>query len=134
RAPLDRRNEAGRGSAQCLRCGQLLSRAMMPRAESHVLVTGVTGFLGKVVLEALVRRADELGVTRIYLLIRPKRDRTPQERFTSEVVASDCFRLLPEQWEKRCTVVLGNVTDPDLALSAVDEDILIEHVTHIINC
>ena len=106
----------------------------MPRAESHVLVTGVTGFLGKVVLEALVRRADELGVTRIYLLIRPKRDRTPQERFTSEVVASDCFRLLPEQWEKRCTVVLGNVTEPDLALSAVDEDILIEHVTHIINC
>ena len=66
----------------------------MPRAESHVLVTGVTGFLGKVVLEALVRRADELGVTRIYLLIRPKRDRTPQERFTSEVVASDCFRRI----------------------------------------
>ena len=63
----------------------------MSDAESHVLVTGATGFLGKVLLEALVRRADELGVARIYVLIRPKGNRTPQERFAAEVIASDCF-------------------------------------------
>src|SRR4051812_31391397 len=106
----------------------------MTNASRHVLLTGATGLLGKVVLEQLVRRADELGVARIYLLIRPKRDRKPEERFARDVVGSECFKLLPDLWHFRCTVVGGNVTAPNLGLSDEDRAMLTGQVTHIINC
>jgi 1-acyl-sn-glycerol-3-phosphate acyltransferase len=106
----------------------------MPDSQAHVLLTGGTGFLGKVILEELIRRADELRVTRIYLLIRPKRGRTPEDRFVHEVVGSECFRLLPDQWQTRCVIVDGNVTAPEIGLSPADAELLSGSITHIINC
>ena len=34
---------------------------------AHILLTGCTGFVGKVVLEELMRRRDEIGIERVYL-------------------------------------------------------------------
>lgn len=48
-------------------------------AGSTVLITGATGFLGKLVLEKLMRTCPD--VRRIYILIRPKRDKSAEERF-----------------------------------------------------
>ena len=39
---------------------------------AHVLLTGVTGFVGKVVLYDLLRRREELGIGRVSVLVRPK--------------------------------------------------------------
>ena len=36
------------------------------------LLTGATGFLGKVILEELLRRRDELGLAKVYVVIRGK--------------------------------------------------------------
>ncbi|KAH1018222.1 hypothetical protein HUJ05_006034 [Dendroctonus ponderosae] len=43
-----------------------------------VFITGGTGFMGKVLLEKLLRSCP--GVAQIYLLIRPKKGQNAQER------------------------------------------------------
>lgn len=43
-----------------------------------IFITGGTGFMGKVLLEKLLRGCP--GVSKIYLLIRPKRGQNAQER------------------------------------------------------
>jgi fatty acyl-CoA reductase len=44
-----------------------------------VLVTGGTGFLGNLLLEKLLRTC--LGVKTVFLLIRPKKEKTEAKRF-----------------------------------------------------
>jgi FlaA1/EpsC-like NDP-sugar epimerase len=43
-----------------------------------VFITGATGFLGKVLIEKLLRTCNQLN--KIYLLIRPKKGKQPNER------------------------------------------------------
>ena len=47
-------------------------------AGKNVFLTGSTGFLGKVVLEKLLRSCSR--VNKVYLLVRAKKDMTPQQR------------------------------------------------------
>lgn len=47
-------------------------------AETVILVTGATGFLGKALLEKLLRSCPRVAT--IYLLIRSKRDKSAEER------------------------------------------------------
>lgn len=44
----------------------------------HIFITGVTGFMGKVLLEKLLRSCPEIGFC--YVLVRPKKGLKPQER------------------------------------------------------
>lgn len=46
-------------------------------ANRSVLVTGATGFMGKVLVEKLLRNTQ---VEKIYLLIREKRGKSPKQR------------------------------------------------------
>lgn len=54
----------------------------------HVLVTGATGFLGKVVLEKLLREVPALG--KIFLLVRPcpKHGTPPPLRLRDEILGT----------------------------------------------
>lgn len=47
-------------------------------SNKSVLITGATGFLGKVLMEKLFRTSPHLKV--IYILVRPKSGQTLQER------------------------------------------------------
>jgi len=58
----------------------------------NVLITGTTGFLGKVVLEKFLRVIPEVGS--IYVLIRKKRGSPTMERFKKEVIGSPCFDVI----------------------------------------
>ncbi|WP_372764862.1 fatty acyl-CoA reductase [Litorivivens sp.] len=89
----------------------------------HVLITGTTGFLGKVVLEKLLRDLPTIGG--IYLLIRGNRaNPTARERFLAEVASSSIFNTLRQhdrvRYERllsekvRC--VTGEVTQPHFGL------------------
>jgi fatty acyl-CoA reductase len=44
-----------------------------------VLVTGSTGFLGQLLLEKLLRTCP--GIKTMFLLIRPKKEKTEEKRF-----------------------------------------------------
>lgn len=57
----------------------------------QVLLTGATGFLGKVVLEKLLREVPEVG--RVFLMIRPcpKKGTAPSVRLQEEIIGtSNC--------------------------------------------
>lgn len=105
----------------------------MSRAGAQVLLTGVTGFVGKVALAELIRRREELGIAGIRLLIRPRRGQAPADRF-AEVLRSPCFARLPEGWHSLCEVVPGDICEPGLGLSAGDRAVLSETLTHIVHC
>jgi nucleoside-diphosphate-sugar epimerase len=99
----------------------------------EVLLTGATGFIGKVVLEALLRRREELGVARVIALIRPGAGVPARERFAAEVERSPCFAALPADWSRLVDVVEGDVTQPGCGLAAESREALAARVTHILH-
>lgn len=54
-------------------------------AGKHVLITGATGFIGKVLLEKLLRSCPDVAV--LYCVIRPKKQQTVEERL-AEIASS----------------------------------------------
>ncbi len=112
-------------------------------AGKSVLVTGVTGFLGKVLVEKILRGLP--GIGRVYLLIRPtqRADRVVggAERLRGEVLTSSIFDRLKEEWgeafpdfvESRLTVVEGDLAHGRLGVSEEDYRRLAAEVEVILN-
>jgi thioester reductase-like protein len=100
---------------------------------AEILLTGATGFLGKVVLHELIRRADELDVERVYLVVRRTRH-APEDRARTEIVASPCFAGIPEGWEKRIEVIEGDLSAPGAGIDPNARAALTRRLTHVIHC
>lgn len=96
------------------------------------LLTGVTGFLGKVILEELVRRRDELQLAKVHVVIRRTSARTAQERFAHEVAGSPCFARLPADWTRFVEVVEADLEHPGLGLNG-QARALEQSITHVIH-
>jgi len=108
-----------------------------------VLVTGATGFLGKALVEKILRSLP--GIRRLYLLIRPKerasRTVTADERFWGEVLKSSIFDRLKKELgdrfdvfvEQRVAVLNGDLTDERLGVSDDDYRRLCDEVEVVIN-
>lgn len=101
-----------------------------------ILVTGVTGFLGKVVLEELIRRKNEGSVTydQLLVLIRPARGKSPAERFAEKVASSRCFSKLPKDWQNDVQVIPGDLMEHQCGISDDRLPELTARITHIIHC
>jgi fatty acyl-CoA reductase len=99
-----------------------------------VLLTGVTGFVGKVALEELMRRREELGIARVLALVRASDPEHADARLRADVVASRCFAAQPPGWEKRVEALAGDLTRPGLGLSAASRERVASEVTHVIHC
>ena len=67
-----------------------------------VLLTGATGFLGKVVLETLLRRRDEFDYDRIFVLVRAADD--ARKGLSVGRICYGCLR--PAAWLDRCSNTL----------------------------
>ena len=93
-------------------------------AGKHILLIGVTGFIGKVWLEKLLR--DCPGLARVYLLIRRQRGNSGQRRFERIVEESPVFDALHERHgndlarflAERIEVLEGDVSQAGLGLDA----------------
>jgi len=108
-----------------------------------VLVTGATGFLGKALVEKILRSLP--GIRRLYLLVRPKerasRTLTADERLWTEVLKSSIFDRLKKELgdrfdafvEERVAVVNGDLTDERLGVSDDDYRRLCGEVEVIVN-
>ncbi len=91
-------------------------------AGKHILLIGVTGFIGKVWLTHLLTNLPEVG--KIYLLIRRQRSNAAQRRFERIVEESPAFdplhkrhgEALAEFLAKRIEIVEGDVGQPGLGM------------------
>ncbi|KAH7968521.1 hypothetical protein HPB52_009114 [Rhipicephalus sanguineus] len=97
--------------------------------DREVLITGGTGFVGKVLLEKLLRSCS--GLKRVYLLMRGKKGRGPQSRLEEMFDCRVFDRLKQEQpgiFEK-VTAVSGDLAQPHLGLSVSDRNTLLGNVS-----
>jgi len=108
-------------------------------AGKHVMLIGVTGFIGKVWLaNALL---DLPGVERIYLLVRRQKSNPAERRFEKMVEESPVFDPLFEKHgarlhqflREKVEVVEGDVTQPGLGLNAETARHLQKNLDLIIN-
>jgi long-chain acyl-CoA synthetase len=92
-------------------------------AGKHVMLIGVTGFIGKVWLVNTLMQLPEIG--RIYLLIRRQKSNPAVRRFEKMVEESPVFDPLFERYglklptflRNKVEVVEGDVSRPDLGLT-----------------
>ena len=100
----------------------------------HILLTGATGFLGKVVLAELLRRKEELEWDTITCLIRPRRTQNAQKRFTKEIKQSRCFSQQAALDWASVGAVEGDLGFEGCGLKSDDAHLLNQKITHVIHC
>jgi long-chain acyl-CoA synthetase len=106
----------------------------------EVMITGVTGFLGKVALTLLLDRYPEIG--KLHVLVRPRAGGTAANRFFDKVIATPPFQPLrarhgdrfEEFLHEKCHPIAGDVTDPLLGLDEARIDALTGRLACVINC
>ena len=108
-------------------------------AGKHVMLIGVTGFIGKVWLVNLLMDLPEIG--RIYLLIRRQKSNPAQGRFEKLVEESPVFDPLYKRYgaglarflRERVEIVEGDVSAPDLGLAPNVSQALRRNLDLIVN-
>lgn len=136
-APHGRGNGADAGERPAPAPGALDVRATL--AGKRILVTGATGFVGKVTLTLLLHRYPEVG--RVFVLVRPGTGGSAEARFFDKVVAShpfDPLRLeLGDRFDaflrEKCVPIAGDVSDPLLGVSEADLERL-AGLDAVVNC
>lgn len=94
-----------------------------------VFITGATGFMGKVLVEKLLRSCPE--IENIFLLIRPKKQQTVDHRL-QELLSSPLFEKLRREYPEQILKIVpicGDVTEKELGISKADQNILTELVS-----
>ncbi len=105
----------------------------------HILLIGVTGFIGKIWLANTLMDLPEVG--RIYLLIRRQKSNPAQRRFEKLVEESPVFDPLYERYgrrllefiSERVQVIEGDVTQPELGLDGGISENLRQRLDLIVN-
>ncbi|XP_035456358.2 putative fatty acyl-CoA reductase CG5065 isoform X1 [Spodoptera frugiperda] len=93
---------------------------LVPRfyAGRSILITGATGFMGKVLVERILATCPDVG--RLHLLMRDKKGHSPQKRL-AQLKQSQVFDKVRarnhRQLDKLC-VVSGDVSKPQLGMDA----------------
>jgi nucleoside-diphosphate-sugar epimerase len=107
--------------------------------DKTLLLTGVTGLLGKVVLHQLIVHGPES--LRIACLVRPRPNESAAERFRARVLGSELFRPLRRAGRRieelagsRIAVISGDIAQPHLGLTPDIFHELSSCLDLIINC
>ena len=108
-------------------------------ANRHILLVGVTGFIGKVWLVDLLENVPD--IRKITLLIRKNRTTSAQRRFQKIIEESPAFDSLQEKYgrklgallEQKVEVVEGDVGLPGLGLDEATQAELINSLDLIVN-
>ncbi|XP_051171885.1 fatty acyl-CoA reductase wat-like isoform X2 [Leptopilina boulardi] len=94
-----------------------------------IFITGGTGFMGKLLIEKLLRSCP--GIAFIYLLVRPKKEKDVHQRI-EELFDDALFSRLKEEQPKfrhQIVAVSGDCGLPGLGLSSSDRTTLIREVS-----
>ncbi|XP_048004062.1 putative fatty acyl-CoA reductase CG5065 [Leguminivora glycinivorella] len=98
-----------------------------------ILITGGSGFMGKVLIEKLLYSCTDLD--RIYLLMRTKKGVKSEDRLV-ELYATNWLydrlkRERPGVFESKVHVIAGDILEPGLGLSEEDRTLLVNRVNII---
>ncbi|KAL7013338.1 hypothetical protein ACKWTF_015342 [Chironomus riparius] len=99
----------------------------------NIFLTGGTGFIGKVLIEKLLRSCP--GIDNIYLLCRSKKGKNINERL-EEITSSPAFDLLREQNPQALNKIIlieGDVAMLELGISKDDQEVLKDKVSIVIH-
>ncbi len=109
-------------------------------AGKRVLLTGSTGFLGKVFLSKLLKTCS--GIGQVIVLVRAASQQAAEDRFVRDVVTSRVFDPLREEHglglyeyvAKRVTVFRGDLSKPDAGLDETQLETLCTDLDLVIHC
>ncbi|NXA50924.1 FACR1 reductase, partial [Nothocercus julius] len=99
-----------------------------------VLITGATGFMGKVLVEKLLRSSPE--VKAVYILVRPKAGQSMQERVANMLKCKVFDRVREDcpNFHEKIKPINAELTQPKLAISAEDEEELLTRINIVFHC
>lgn len=106
---------------------------------AQLVVVGGTGFLGKVWLSMLLDRFPQVG--HIYLVVRPRKGHTPDDRFWDEIATSKVFdplravhgEALYDFFSAKITPIAGDVSEPFGGVPQATRDQLRGRITALVN-
>ncbi|XP_047246831.1 fatty acyl-CoA reductase 1 isoform X4 [Girardinichthys multiradiatus] len=103
-------------------------------AGKNVVISGATGFMGKVLLEKLLRSCP--GVKAVYVMVRSKAGQSPQARIADMINCKLFERLQAEQpdFAEKIIAVNSDLTLLELDLSKEDQSILVENINIVFHC
>ncbi|CAH1962551.1 unnamed protein product [Acanthoscelides obtectus] len=96
--------------------------------DTNIFITGSTGFLGKILIEKLLRSCKD--VSTLYLLVRSKKGKNVHTR-VEEIFDDIIFERLRKECPKfrhKVVGIAGDCTLPDLGLSIEDRKLLMDKV------
>ncbi|XP_043271784.1 putative fatty acyl-CoA reductase CG5065 [Venturia canescens] len=102
-------------------------------AGKSIFLTGSTGFMGKVLVEKYLRSCPD--IKRLYVLIRPKRGSSFEERmktFFDDVLFQELLKANPG-CKSKVYPVSGDLVSENLGMSEADRNLLIEDVSYFIH-
>lgn len=96
-----------------------------------VFITGGTGFIGKVLIEKLLRTCSKIGT--IYVLLRPNAkdgSSNAQERLRNLISKSQLFQFHREKLDfSKVVAVDGDLAKPQMGLTPANRKLLMENVS-----
>ena len=106
---------------------------------ASILITGTTGFLGKVFASMLLRYHPD--VEQVYLVIRSRSDRSARERFEVDIAGSPAFDPIREIYgeaydefiDETVTVLDGDITSDHLGLDEAEAREIAEDLDLMVN-
>uniref|UniRef100_A0A3Q2SYU3 Fatty acyl-CoA reductase n=1 Tax=Fundulus heteroclitus TaxID=8078 RepID=A0A3Q2SYU3_FUNHE len=103
-------------------------------AGKNVLITGATGFMGKVLVEKLLRSCPD--VKALYILVRPKAGQ-PMKKRVSDMMKCKLFDRVREEnpdFHQKIIPISTELTQPGLSISSEDAERLTACINVVFHC
>ena len=104
-----------------------------------IFLTGTTGFVGKVVLEKIIRTLPDFK--KLFIMVRDKKNKSVRERFENEILSSEIFDPhfkrdpnLKQTLREKVIPIAGDLIIDKLGLSQADRAMLTAECEIVINC
>lgn len=104
-------------------------------ASKSILITGATGFIGKVLVEKLLRSCK--GIDKIYIILRVKKNQEFEKRFEAfknSIVFDNLRQLEPKTMEKLIAIEGDLMISPSAGISNENIKVLKENVNFVFHC